>query len=176
MKYGLLFLGLRESLALDRDTMQQFRARDSLEIFKHTGKMQHVMAVNRSEIPEIQRFEQITLFKHRTLDTAFYLCCQGPGPCAYLLVSAQQSPYLILEPVIGLAGGYVKEIFLQGSDAGVNGDIVIIEYHQQVSLLVAGVVETFKSEPCLQGAVAYHCHHFPFFPFGLCCHSHTQCC
>ena len=120
MKNRLLLFSFLKSFSLHCDTVQQLRSGNCLQVFQHPGKMQYVMAVNRSEISELQCLEHIALLQNGTLDSALNLCCQHPCPVSDLVVPAEQVPDLVLKLVVGTACGDVEEIFLECADTCIN--------------------------------------------------------
>ncbi len=120
MKDCLLFLGLGKSLPLYCDTVKELGTGNGLQVFQDPGEMHYIMSVYRAEIPEFQGLEHIALFQHRSLDAALNLSSQYPGPVTHALISSEQMPDPVLEPVVCLTGGNVEEVLLECTDAGVN--------------------------------------------------------
>ncbi len=67
---------------------------------------------------------------------------------------AQPVPYVFLQAVVPLVGGYLEQVVVQRADVLVDGNLVVVEDDQQVGVQAAGVVETLEGQAARHRAVA----------------------
>ena len=87
---------------------------------------------------------------------------------------AQAVPYALLETVVALGGGHPEQVVVQGADILVDGDLVVVEDHQQVGVQASGVVEALEGQAARHGAVADDGDHVLVLPFQLRGYGHAQ--
>ena len=141
-----------------RHHVKQLGARNVLEVFEHLRQVLHVVAVDRTKVPEVQRLKEVALLENRTLDGVFDLLGNGLCVGAKLADSTQQIPHLVLHLVVGVGGGDVRQILLQSPHVGVDGHAVVVEDDQHVGVLHTAVVEALEGQTRGHGAVADHGH------------------
>src|SRR4030042_855567 len=117
------------------------------------------MPVNRAEISEVQGFENITLLEKYRFDAKFNLL--GITLC----IRSQQAycpkkmPDLVSDPVISFRCCDIKKVFLHRTCIGINSNIIIIKYNQQVCFFNTGIIKAFISQSTRQGTISYYRYH-----------------
>lgn len=80
MPKRLVFFRGSKPFPFNRNAVKQFGPGDIFQIVKDTGKVNHIVPVNRAKISKSQRFEQIALFEDGGLNGIFQLLNQRSGP------------------------------------------------------------------------------------------------
>ena len=113
----------------------------------------HVVAVDRSEIAETERLEEVTLFDESRLDQEEQLAEERHSLLG-LALAAKAAPHSLLETVVARRRCDAHQVFAQAAHRTVDRDAVVVEYHQHVGLAHAGVVECLEGLASGHGAVA----------------------
>ena len=64
MPFGLVFFCQGISFSFGCYDVQQLRARNLAEVFEGVNQFGNIMTVNRTKIPQLQGFEQVTAVAH----------------------------------------------------------------------------------------------------------------
>src|SRR5690349_8449510 len=153
---GVAFFGGGESLALDGDAVKDLRSLNILQIAEDGYQMIYIMAVDRTEIPQIQRFKKIALCQQGGLDPVLELGDDLLSTLSEIGKLAEQFPYVVLDLVISARRCYVCEIVLQCPDIRVDGHTIVVEDDQQVCVRNTRVIHSLESDPARHCAIAYN--------------------
>ncbi len=77
MIYGLVFLCLFKPFTFYSMDMKQVWTLNIFHVIKQFGKSYHIVAINRSEIPEIKSLKEIPAFKQRCFQSISELFYNG---------------------------------------------------------------------------------------------------
>jgi hypothetical protein len=133
------------------------------------------MAVDRPEITQVQRFEQVTAPADKALDAVVDLAGNLAAEVTAHGELAQRLPDVVLQLVIRLGSGDVREIFLQRADIRVDAHTVVIQDDQQVRIRNTRMVHSLEGQARRHRAIADDRHRFAVslaLIFG--CHRHAQ--
>ena len=112
------------------------------------------MAIHRTEVPEVQRLEEVALLQDRALDGVLDLLGNGLGIGPKLADASQQFPHLVLHLVVSVGGRDVGQILFQGPHVGVDRHAVVVEDDQHVGVLHASLVEALEGQTAGHGPIA----------------------
>ena len=112
MPLGLVFLGEFVAFSFHREAMEDLGAGDVAQIAHHLHKSVHIVAVDRTEVPEAEGFEQVALLQQRRLDRVLHFGDDFLRVGSELADLAEHLPHLVLHLVVGMGGGDVGEVFL----------------------------------------------------------------
>ena len=171
---GAAGLGGGVPLALGRDQVQQFRARNVLEVPQHMLHLLDIVPVDGPEVAEVERFEEIGLLEKRPLDHVAHFGGDGLSVRTKFGHLAQQLPHLILDAVVGVGRGDVGEVIFQGPDVGVDRHAIVVEDHNHVVVLPTAVVQPFERQARRHGPIANHRNVLALVAFDLVGHRHAQ--
>ena len=146
MPSGLVLLGLREALAFHSFNVQQFWSRNAFQVVENFGQINDIVAVDRAEVAEIQRLEQVALFQQNRLHTAVNLLDKRLSVRSEAVQLAQHIPHFVFQFVVSLRCRDIDQIIFESAHARVDSHVVIVQNDKQVGLLNAGVVEAFESQ------------------------------
>ena len=170
--YGLVVLGGGVSLALDRYDVQQLGLGYLFQRREYAYQLLDVVAVDLSEVTEVEALEQVAVLKQSLLDGV-----------AGLLTQAQQRRYVreevpqtTLETVVVARGRDVCEVALEGARTFVYRHLVVVEYDKYVGrFLLSGIVQALERKSSRHGAVAYDGHDLAFLSLHLGRFGHAVC-
>ena len=135
------------------DDVQQFRAFDGAQTGEDFYQIGQVVAVDGTEIAEAEGFEHIALLEERGFEVEQYVAEKATYALAEGVV-ARPVPDLGFHTVVRPRRGNFCQVMAQRTHALVDGDAVVVEYHQHVGTRLACVVEGFESHAACHRAVA----------------------
>ena len=128
--YGRALLGRLVAFPLDGVQVQQLRACHVLQLPEHPNNLLHVMAIERSEVPDVHALEDVLLMAQRTLQGVV----EPYQPLAAVVVQVafrvQPPRSLKAQAVVCLVGVEVEQVFLHSSHGTVNGHVVVVEDYE----------------------------------------------
>ena len=148
-----VLLGFAQSFAFLGHNMQKAGTFYVAQAGEGLHQLLHVVAVDRSEIAETERLEEVTLFDESRLDQEEQLAEERHSLLG-LALAAKSAPHSLLETVVARRRCDAHQVFAQSTHRTVDRDAVVVEYHQHVGLAHAGVIESLESFASGHGAVA----------------------
>jgi len=134
--------------------MEELGTRDILQVVEDVYELSDIMSVDGPEIAEVEGFEQIAAAADKAFYAVFDLAGYLPAEMAADGQFAEGLPNIILELVVGLGGGNIGEIFLQGAYVGVDAHAIVIQDDEQVGIGDTGVVHAFEGQAGGHGAIS----------------------
>ena len=151
MPYGLIILGRSVALTLSGDDVQQLRLVDILQCAEHTYQFLHIVAIQLPEISEIQTLEEVTILQQALLDGIAHLLEEAQNRRHM----RQDTPQASLETIIQTRRGHASQITIQSTRSLIDGHLVVVEDHQQFTLLLlAGVVQSLECQSTRHSTIA----------------------
>src|SRR5690606_24236760 len=141
------------ALALHRNAMKNLRPLDALEVVQNGDQVIDIMTIDRSEIPEVQRFKEVALAEERCLDSVLYLRYDLLGVLTELRQLPKKIPNFVLEFIVRPRRRDVDEIILQRANVGIDRHAVIVEHDKQIRIRYTRVVKSFKCNTSRKRAV-----------------------
>ena len=92
----------RVSGAFPGHHMKQLGAGDVFQIGEHLREVLHVVAIHGTEVPEVQRLEEVALLQDRALDGVLDFLGNGLGIGPKLADASQQFPHFVFHLVVGV--------------------------------------------------------------------------
>ena len=133
--------------------MQQFGTGDVFQIGQHLRQVLHIVAIDRPEVPEVQRLEQVALLQDSTLDGILDFLGNRLGIGPKLADAPQQFPHLVLHLVVGVRRGDVGQVFFQRPNIGVDRHAVVVQDDQHVGVFDTALVQAFEGQTAGHGPV-----------------------
>jgi len=155
-------LGELVALALLRDHMKKLRPLERPDVLQRRNEGVQIMAVNRPEVIESELLEQRG-GSHHALGMLLDLLRQLPQrrhPAKHLLTG-------LFRYRVEIPGQQPREIPVECADGRRDRHVVVVEYHQQVGIHHAGVVQRLKGHAGRHRAVADHGDAVTFFALQL---------
>ena len=82
--------------------MKQLGSRDVFQIGEHLREVLHVVAIHRTEVPKVQRLEEVALLQDCAFDGVLDFLGNGLGIGPKLADASQQFPHFVLHLVVGV--------------------------------------------------------------------------
>ena len=99
---GASCLGRRVSGTFPGHHMKQLGAGDVFQIGEHLREVLHVVAIHRTEVPKVQRLEEVALLQDCAFDGVLDFLGNGLGIGPKLADASQQFPHFVLHLVVGV--------------------------------------------------------------------------
>ena len=169
--YRLIALGRLIALSFYGHHMQQLGTLDAPQGRQHPHQFRQIMPVDRTEIAEIQTFEQIAVLQQPLLDGIARFLTKPQNSRRM----GQNPPQTAFDSVVAPRRRNLDQVVLQSPGSLVDGHVVIVENDQQVGLLArSGVVQPFERQTARHRTVADHGHHLPLLALEFRSFGHTE--
>ena len=148
---GGFFLSWSVTLPFNGICVQDFRAFDVFQPFESIHDGIHVVAIDRTEIPEPESLEEISSgFGNQ----AFFRFSNESLKDISGLALAQAVPNAVLYFIICRIGGKSQQVRMQPALVSVDGHLVVVQDDEQVGIAVAGIVQSLQGKASGHGSVA----------------------
>ena len=141
--------------ALLGDDMEDAGAFEVANLAEGPDDFLDIVAVDGTEVAEAERLEDRTA---RAADEIRFRAPDLSLDPAAQAAFAHDVPDLVLDAVVGPARRNPQQVVVDGAEVPVDGDVVVVEDDEDVSVAGAGVVEAFPGQAAGHGAVADHGH------------------
>ena len=159
MPDGRFVLRRLVAVALLRVQMEHLRPLHVLQLAQQSHKFLHVVPVERSEVSDVHALKDVLLMRDGTLQGVAQSDESLAAVFFQIPLAVEPSGGFVAQPVVGLVGVQVDEVFLHAAHRTVYRHVVVVEDDEQVVGRRRYVVESFESQSAAHRAVANHGYH-----------------